>query len=79
MNRLKEETTANESIDLKKVYKILQDSRWSSDMINCTSKEGYNDMSYPICSFAMRPCHSLIKSRNLGALRMDLGWSCDLF
>lgn len=64
---------------MRQVYNILEDSRWSSDMINCISQDGYNDISYLLCSFAMGPYHSPTKNWNLCALPEDLGWSCDLF
>lgn len=63
---------------MRKVYKILEDSRWSSD-ISCISKDGYNVISSSILSFAIVLTHSSTAKWNLCALPMDLGRSCNLF
>lgn len=59
---------------MKKVYKILKDSGWSSWYGKLYFPNGYNDdISYPISTFAMRPYHTPYQNWNLCALPMDLG------
>lgn len=48
-------------------------------LIDWVSNNGHNNISYPICSFAMWSCQSSIKGWSLVPLPLDLDWPCVLF